>query len=184
MVELLKPFTSINKGMVVGGFLLFILGGNTVPVAAQQSESNDRKASITVSVGAEIVSSIEMVTIRNINLGSIQPSRQVLNIHPIYDPESGKMQILGQANSSIRISYEEVKTLRRVEGSETINFKYRLAGNSQDNQSTASLIDFNNFEAQMNGDGEYYIWIGGDVNIANLTPGNYQGDFTVEVEHM
>ena len=164
--------------------MLAILCLRAGPAAAQQSVDNGPKASITVSVGAEIVSSIEMVTIRNINLGSVQPSREVLNIHPIYDPESGKMQILGQANSSIRISYEEVKTLRRVEGSETINFKYRLAGNSQDNQSTASLIDFNNFEAQMNEDGEYYIWIGGDVNIANLTPGNYQGDFTVEVEHM
>jgi hypothetical protein len=166
--------------------ILIAATGSPLESVAQDSseESAGNEASITVSVGAEIVSSIEMVTIRNIRFGKVQPSQQLLRIHPITNNKTGKMKIIGQPNSTIRINYQQNQTLQQLEGNYAVDFDYRLAGNSTDNQQTADIIDFNNFEAQLNQDGEYFIWVGGNVRLAELQPGNYQGDFTVEVEHL
>lgn len=151
---------------------------------AQKNSESAEKASITVRVGAEIVSSIEMVTLRNIRFGKVQPSQQILRINPITDNKTGKMKIIGQPNGTIRVNYQETHSLQQIEGNYSVNFEYRLAGNSVDNQETSDFIDFNNFEAQLNQDGEYFIWVGGNVQVSELQPGNYQGDFTVEVEYM
>ncbi len=163
---------------------LYLASSFVNPLNAQDSPGNYQKASISVKVGAEVESSIEIVTMRHIRFGKVQPSQQIIDINPVTDNETGKMKILGQASNTIRISYQENQSLQQMEGANSIDFRYQLAGNSMDNQSTSDFIDFNNFEAQLNQDGEYYIWVGGNVRVANLQPGSYEGDFTVEVEYM
>lgn len=61
---------------------------------------------------------------------------------------------------------------------------YEISGNSIENQSTSELLDTENRSIQFSLEGRYYFWIGGRINITNAVPGNYEGDFTIEIDYI
>lgn len=118
------------------------------------------------------------------DFNSVQPSQQTISIDPLSDTSTGKMIALGNADSQIRVSFVHERTLRHVSGSSTLTFTYEIAGNDEDDQSSAEILQTDNRDLTLNGNGEYYFWIGGQVNVENAKPGNYNGNFTIEVEYI
>lgn len=161
-------------------FIFFIYGieGN-----AQQTE-NPFNGYISINVKTNVQATIQMVTIRNINFGKVQPGQKQIIISPINSPEAAAMKAFGIPNADIKITYLPIRELNRHGGNEVLRFYYSLSGNTENEQETSQLIDFNNQNTQFNGIGEYYFWIGGRVNIADAKPGQYEGDFTIEVEYL
>jgi hypothetical protein len=37
---------------------------------------------------------------------------------------------------------------------------------------------------QFNEKGEYYLWLGGKVDLSKARPGSYDGEFTIQIEYI
>lgn len=137
-----------------------------------------------IGVSASVVESIEMVTQRDMQFGPVQPGQEQIVINPLTDSQTGKMIALGNPNARIKVSFVRERTLTSANGNQSLTFFYEIAGNDEDDQSSAELLQTDNRDLDLNSDGEYYFWIGGQVNIENAQPGKYNGDFTIEVEYI
>lgn len=146
---------------------------------AQNSDSD-----ISINVSAEVVSTIEIITIQSMQLSGAEAKNDRITINPRNSANAGKMIAIGNPSSEIRISYLKQRELSQVQGAETLIFDYQLAGNTEDDQSTAQLLDRENRDFKFNGDGRFYLWIGGSVDISTASPGNYEGEFTVDIEYI
>lgn len=170
----------MNVAALVAGSLFLIL-----PFAnARAQQSDGGRETVNITVSARIVETIELITIRNIQFGDAQPGQNQISISPTGDTRAGKMKATGRANAPIKVSYVRNWQLSRTDGPGKLNFHYEVAGNTKDDQSTAELLQNDNRDLHFNSDGEYYFWIGGQANIQNAQPGNYQGDFTIEIEYI
>ncbi|MDZ7657749.1 DUF4402 domain-containing protein [Fodinibius sp.] len=163
--------------------LIFTAVSFTTLTAAAQDQ-NGGSSRISISASAQVVESIEMVTLRDISFSPVQPSQQTITIDPLSDTNTGKMVALGNADSQIRVSFVRERTLTHDSGTNSLTFTYEIAGNDEDDQSSAEILQTDNRDLTLNGNGEYYFWIGGQVNVENAKPGNYNGDFTIEVEYI
>lgn len=158
--------------------LLFLQSNTT---SAQNGNNNTK---ININVSAQVISTIEMITIQSMNLTKAKEINNVITIDPLNSSSAGKMIVVGNPGSDIRISYLEQHELTRKQGSETLQFNYRVAGNTEDDQSTAELLDHENRDFEFNEQGRFYLWIGGSVDISAASPGNYEGEFTVDIEYI
>ncbi|MEX0684930.1 MAG: hypothetical protein WD267_04895 [Balneolales bacterium] len=140
--------------------------------------------STSVSVNANVQSTIELITINDIRLGSIQPGQVEVVIEPNRDSNSGSMIARGRPNAEISIHYIEEHILTRAEGNETLTFYYQVAGHTEDNQVASEVLDGFSRDMKFNEDGEYFLWVGGRVNIENAVYGAYDGEFTIEIEYL
>ena len=172
----------MQKALTILLLTAAVHGLSTLTATAQDQSGESSR--ISISATAQVVESIEMVTVRDMNFSPVQPSQQTITIDPLSASNSGKMIALGNADSQIRVSFVRERTLRHVSGTSTLTFSYEIAGNDEDDQSSAEILQTDNRDLTLNGEGEYYFWIGGQVNVENAKPGNYNGDFTIEVEYI
>ena len=164
--------------------LIFYLYGfgimNPVSAVAQTNSSKD----VSINVSANVISSIEMVTIQTMKLSKAEAQNNRIAIDPQTSANAGKMIATGTPNANIRISFLRQRELARSKGTETLLFNYKVAGNTKDDQSSAEMLNRENRDFKFNRKGHFYLWIGGNVDISTATPGNYQGEFTVDIEYI
>ncbi len=161
--------------------VLFLLES---PVSAQNGNSN-QESEISLNVSARVFpTTVELITIQSMNLAGIEAENDIITINPITSGNAGKMIAIGNANSEINISFIESRELVRNQGNETLTFYYTIAGNTIDDQSTSEILDRDNRELNFNSEGQFYLWIGGSVDISTAAPGSYQGEFTIEIEYI
>jgi hypothetical protein len=75
-------------------------------------------------------------------------------------------------------------TLVNTTGDGVLSCKYLLSGFRSDNQGASQLLDQVERIVQFNEKGEYYLWLGGRVDLNNARPGNYDGEFTIQIEYI
>lgn len=153
------------------------------PFQLKAQNGNDSH-SVSIDVNARVIESINVTTIRDMHFGDVQPGQKVINISPVNDPTAGKMVATGTPKTRIRVSFLQEWELTNDRGGQSLTFFYRVAGNTSDNQNTAELLQTDNRDLYFNADGEFYFWIGGRVDITNALPGNYEGEFTIEIEYI
>lgn len=170
------------KSLIIITAFLYPLGA-VVPAVFAQGDSSSGD-SFSIGVSARVVNTIEMITLRDMQFGPVQPGQQQISIDPLQDSETGKMIAIGIPGSRIRVSFVRERVLTSSDGSSTLTFIYEIAGNDQDDQSSAELLQTENRNFDLNNEGEYFFWIGGQVNIQDAKPGQYNGDFTIEVEYI
>lgn len=158
---------------------MILLLGPIDSLLAQQNETE-----VNINVSAQVISSIEMITINSMNLSEVEVENDQISINPQNSSNAGKMVAIGNPNSEIRISYLEQRELTQPQRSETLIFNYRVAGNTEDDQSSAEILSRENRDFEFNEDGRFYLWIGGNVDISTASPGNYQGEFTIDIEYI
>jgi hypothetical protein len=155
----------------------------TNPSVAQNGSGNV-KPNIAINVSAKIIPSIEMITIQSMRLSQAEAVNNVIRINPQTHAYAGKMIAIGTPNTDIRVSFLQQRELTQRQGSSTLLFNYQVAGNNVDDQSTAEMLGQDNRDFEFNSEGRFYLWIGGSVDISTATPGNYQGEFTLEIEYI
>ncbi len=170
--------TKIN----ISTFALLFVALLTVPAGSLLAQQNGTDLNINVS--ARVISSIEMITINSMKLSEVEVENNRISIDPQNSSNAGKMIAIGNPNSEIRISYLEQRELTNPQGSETLIFNYEVAGNTEDDQSSAEILYRENRDFEFNENGRFYLWIGGSVDISTASPGNYQGEFTVDIEYI
>lgn len=159
---------SLLLGLIKGGF------------AQNSSQSVEAK----IDIQATIVSSIELITVKSITVANLQPGQEEVYINSINDVNAGYMIAVGAPGADFRLNFERTRTLTQVNGDGSLIFEYELSGNNIEDQNSAEYIDEDFRNLKFNSEGQYYIWVGGKINLRNARPGNYDGDFTIEIEYI
>lgn len=140
-----------------------------------------------INVQAEVISSIsgvELQSLKSLTLSREDAVNGIITINPASSQNAGKMVAIGAPNAAITINYFQNRELSNTEGPGIITFNYQLTGNEIDDQNSSELIFQDSRNLRLGPDGEFFIWIGGTVDISNAPPGNYAGDFTLEIEYL
>ena len=117
-------------------------------------------------------------------LGNMQPGQLEIYVNPVNSLNAGYMIAVGMPETEFRLNYLSERVLSQTNGNATLTFTYVLSGNSIENQSTSELLEGGNRNIRFNEEGRYYIWVGGRLNLENAQPGNYEGDFTIEIDYI
>ena len=152
------------------------------PSLVYSQESNQLSAE--VSIQANVIQTIELITVNSMTFGNTQPGQEIIYVNPVNDLNAGFMIANGTPDAEFRLDYELDRQLVRIEGEGSLNFRYELSGNSIEDQTSSEIIDYENRNLRFNNQGTYYIWVGGEVNLTNAQPGNYEGDFTIEIDYI
>lgn len=155
-------------------FLIFLL----IPTALCAQNQ------INITVSATVQSSIELITIESMDLRNSDREDMTVRVDPLQSSSAGKMEARGTPGSEFRLVYLPQRELINTRGSGTLLFTYNIAGNHHDEQETAELLDQEGRDLEFNDDGEFYIWVGGHVNLSEAEPGSYEGEFTIEIEYI
>lgn len=169
----------MKKITTILGFLCLCCGVVFSAATAQNTGSQ-----FSINVSAEVVSSVEIITIRSIALSEAESENDRIYINPQSSPRAGKMVAVGNPNDKIRISFLNNRALSQQSGAKTLHFQYQVTGNAKDDQATAERLSPENRDFRLNENGRFYLWIGGEVDISAAPPGNYQGEFTLEIEYI
>lgn len=155
----------------------------SLPVFAQNGQDN-QVFSASINVNAVVIPSIELVTVNSMTFGNLQPGQREVYVNPINSLNAGFMIAIGMPQSEFRLNYLPERELTQIDGDGTLTFEYELSGNTEENQSTSELLELDNRNIRFNNAGRYYIWVGGRLNLENAQPGNYEGDFTIEIDYI
>lgn len=151
----------------------------------QAETAQAQENAVSISVTAEVsATGINMITLQTLQPALAEAVNNIITIIPTESARAGKMLAEGDPGSGIRIQFLPTRVLTREDGPETLTFTYYVAGNSVDDQETAELLDDENRNFTFNENGEFYFWIGGQVDVSTAVPGRYQGEFTIEVEYI
>lgn len=161
-------------------FLLFLF----ISILIHQEAVSQSTDAIRISIGLQIDSSIEIETISNINLGRVRPGDESVSLDPRVDPGAGLLRLSGRPRAVVRISYVQRRELIRVGGGGAIQFVYQMSGNFRDEQSASQLIVAENTDLILSEHGEYFLWIGGTLSLQGIVFGQYEGEFTIEVDYL
>ncbi len=140
--------------------------------------------SITASAMVTSNSEIELVTIYNILIDETSADNGIIHISPVNDALAGKLLVKGQPDAVIRITFSQQPPLVNSNGKGTLVLHYEISGYNEDNQRASQLLDVLERSLKFNKKGEYYLWVGGRVDITNARPGSYEGEFTLEIEYL
>lgn len=163
--------------------LIFLICALPVLCTAQNRENSSQ--SVTISVSATVMGgTVEMITIQSMDFENIEREESVIRVDPITSERAGKMIARGDPNANFRIDYIRQRELANLEGEGLLYFNYEVAGSRIDDQETAELFNQDIRDLQFNDEGEFYIWIGGSVDLGEVNPGSYQGEFTIEIEYI
>lgn len=142
--------------------------------------------SISIRATAQVIdkAGIEVITIRDMEIDIKSAVDGIIHIPALYDPRVGVMMIKGKPLAYARITYLVEMKLVNIYGSGTLLFKYEVNGFDANNQQAGEPLDAVERLIRFNGEGEYFLWVGGRIDINNAQPGSYDGEFTLEIEYI
>lgn len=175
--------SSYHYKLLTISLLIFVLSSMAMPA----QNNNGGGSSVNITASATVIGGdIDIQTIADMGIIDAQRVQEgnVLYINPVFDPQAGIMRASGNPGAQIRVSYIPEMVIARREGEGSITFIYQISGFEGDNQRESELLDQIERELRFNENGEFYFYIGGTVDLSNALPGNYDGEFTMEIEYM
>lgn len=140
--------------------------------------------SVTISVSAQVQGTVEFFTIQTMDFQNIEREDNIVQVDPVESPRAGKMVARGTPGAEFRLDYLRERELINTEGPGVLLFNYIVAGNSIDEQESAEPLDQDVRDLVFNSEGEYYIWVGGNVDLSEIEPGSYEGEFNIEIVYI
>jgi hypothetical protein len=140
--------------------------------------------SANVNISATIIRSIELITVNSITFGNTQPGQIEVFVNPVTDVNAGFMIAVGTPGAEFRLDYFQERQLNNTTSPGFINFRYEISTNDVEDQGSSIYLNYEDRNLRFNDVGKFYIWVGGRVNLENATPGNYEGDFTIEIDYI
>ncbi len=140
--------------------------------------------SANINITTSIIQSIEVITVNSISFANTEAGQREIYVNPISDINAGFLIALGTPGIEFRLNFQQERQIINTQGEGFLTFTYEISGNSVENQGSSVLIEEDNESIIFNSEGTYYIWVGGRVNLENALPGNYEGDFTIEIDYI
>ncbi|MCF7824529.1 MAG: hypothetical protein K9N35_10210 [Candidatus Marinimicrobia bacterium] len=139
---------------------------------------------VKVRITATIEDYIEMITLSDIDVGTVVAGEDYLRLNARNDPGAGIIKINGRANASVQINFSAQVEMINLSSNTSLTVNYNVSGNGENNQSASDVFTTNPMTVVLNHNGEYYLWIGCSFSLQDLVPGQYDGDFVVEVDYI
>lgn len=158
-------------------FLLLAFG-----LSFGQNSTTDQ-TNVSVSISATVMDQIQMITLSDIDVGTVIPSEGILRLDPRQDQGAGLVKVLGRKNSSVQITYSNQVEMSNIASNTTLLVNYSLGGYRENDQTASEVYTTNPVAVNLNGEGEYFLWIGCSFSLKDLVPGQYDGDFVLEVDY-
>ena len=140
--------------------------------------------SIQASATVLEATNIQIITIKDMIIDESSAPNGSLNISPITNESAGKILVKGKINALIRLSYLHQQVVENTTGIGTFLLDYVVSGFQSDNQHASQMLDGIEHVPQFNEKGEFYLWVGGWIDLNNARPGNYEGEFIFEIEYI
>lgn len=147
---------------------------------AQQQNKVTIKATATVVSHSEI----ELITLNDLALDPALAHDGEIEISPKLDADAGKMLVKGKPGARIQLMFVPKMKLMNSRGKGFLTLDFQLSGFPGDNQQASEILDAVERVIFFNDSGEYYLWIGGMMDINHARPGSYEGEFTLEIEYL
>jgi len=141
------------------------------------------RSSTEINVSVIIKDYIEITTISDIDAGSVTPSSDILRIDPRTDSGAGIILLQGQKNKSVVVNYSPIVEMTHSESDMILVVNYEVSGSEENIQSNSTIFLENPEVVQLSDEGEYYLYIGCSFSLEEIRPGQYDGDFVVEVDY-
>lgn len=167
--------------------ILFLLVSSLFLLAESKSQTfNDtRKANLSVNATAIVRDNLQMLTIRNIDLIAPLVEENMILVSPMRSPFAGMFKIIGNPNARIRITFLQRETLVEFnEGIGKVNAEYNLSASFTDIQIQSTLLDLGEANINLSPEGLLFVWLGANLDLTTALPGNYQSEFTLELEYI
>lgn len=148
------------------------------------AQNQQESVTATVNISANVIQTIELITVNSMTLGDLQPGQEEVYVNPVNSVNAGFMIAVGIPDVEFRLTYLRERVLTHSSGEGNLTFTYELSGNFEEEQSTSVLLRDDDRNIRFNTEGRYYIWVGGRIDLRNAKPGNYQGDFTIEIDYI
>ena len=129
-------------------------------------------------------------TIYDVNFEQTRPEQTLLTVDPITDfaaadAGAGYVVAKGAPNAEFKLTFSRQVVLRHVtDRTNTLVVNYLLSANSIPEQENSAYVLEASPVFRLNPDGEFHLWVGGQVDISNALRGEYEGEFTLEVEYL
>lgn len=129
-------------------------------------------------------------TIYDVNFEQTRPEETLLTVDPITDlaaadAGAGFVVAKGAPNAEFKLTFSRQVMLRHLtERGNVLVVNYLLSANSVPEQENAAYVLEAAPTFRLNTDGEFFFWVGGQVDISNALRGDYEGEFTLEVEYL
>lgn len=161
--------------------IIFIISLLSLPAILKAQTQN---FSANINITTSVIQSIEVITVNSISFSNTEAGQREIYVNPISDINAGYLIALGTPGIEFRLNFQQERQIINTQGPGFLTFTYEISGNSIEDQGSSELIQEDNQSITFNTDGTYYIWVGGRVNLENALPGNYEGDFTIEIDYI
>lgn len=145
---------------------------------------------VSIRVNANVVDaesiSLDIITLQHM---TIRPEyflmgQNEIYVSPIKSDNAGLMLLKGKPNTGVNIHYPPEAFIYGKNGDDCIKISYVMSGYPVRNQQASTLTEAPDVFIELNDDGEYFLWIGGLVDLGNAGAGNYSGDFIFEISYL
>ena len=164
------------------GFLVYA----SMSIIAQETDSNVASIQVRGSVVNPIV--LEELTselIQNPIFMPDSPEQQIIVVDPVTGGGSAGFMVV-RGTPGITFTFQVPNTMRLINSSDGSSFEIEisLSYNDLQDQSSSQLLREQMAEFSLNESGEMYFWIGGTMDVSNLTSGEYSGELIFELEYL
>lgn len=173
--ELIHLFTQVSRDLLAS-LLCF-----AICTSAIQAQS---VVNIKVNATVPDMSEIDIIVVNSLVIDDTKSVNGKLNIYPDRDAEAGMIRIKGSPDARFSILFLDYMDLGHSNGEGSLRFKFKVSGFHQDNQRASQLMNPLIRELNFSETGEYFLWIGGEMNFSGILPGNYEGIFAFEIEYL
>ncbi len=165
--------------------ILFLLTGFGSITSFSQEVDDTRKATLSVRASATVTDNLQMLTIRGLDLINPFVLDNQVSISPITSGFAGMFKISGNKGARVRITFLQNELLKeKNEGVGQVVAKYFVSGASEDFQFQSTLLEVGEGNFRLSEKGQYYLWLGANLDLSESTPGLYLSEFIIELEYI
>lgn len=165
--------------------LLFLLTGFGTIASFAQGVDDTRKATLSVRASATVTDNLQMLTIRSLDLINPAILDKKIAVSPITSSFAGMFRISGNPGARVRITFLQNEILTEINDQLGEVFaEYLVSGALEDFQFQSALLDVGEGNFRLSEKGQFYLWLGANLDLEQATPGLYLSEFIIELEYI
>lgn len=140
-------------------------------------------------IPARSTQQLSFETLSDVHFIQMNEDDTEISVDPIRDAstgDSGPGHIVakGQPGAVFRLNFSRQVTLRNTSDNTTVTVQYLMSHSPTDEQRNSTYVLETSPQFRLNAQGEYHFWLGGRLSLQGVTDGDYEGEFTMEVEYI
>ncbi len=145
---------------------------------------------VSIRVSATVVDSesisLDIITLQNMTIkpDDVVEGQNAIYVSPITGVNAGLMLLKGNPNAGVNIHYQPEEFIYSKSDDDYLTIKYVMSGYEERIQKASTLLETADVFVKLSDVGEYYLWVGGLIDISNATGGRFSGEFVFEISYL